>query len=749
MKTFYALFALPFLLLVTSCDDKDYYDPDSQKIPDELSDLTVPSGFDWATSSQIALTFDVDNQDNNSYHKIEVFDKNPIISSDANLLAEGLTKKNDPFKATVTYSTADSTLYVQQTSPSGQRSVKAIYVSNNVKSANVSSLKSTTVDSSNKRTKVNITYTEPKRVYTTPANATLISGNSKVYTRTPNASYVIPAGQTFEGEIINDYYYKVYIYVEGTWKNPATETSLNSAELIFQDGSKYLPTQATSLIKANGSSKLVTAATSSFNPEKKEVNFEINNENSQLINNSSTFNANNISNVKELYNYGTMTLSGTISTNTPNVIIVNESSLTAKNLSTNSTMTIINTCKLEVTDKATLANKATVNIADEKIFKSKILVLGADVTINLGSHAILDVTNELQFQNSRVKINGPETGSKALLRLEKFTVDKDTEPSFAGYLQIESSNYTANVAPKTYNLPTDSKYVDFVRKGESTVEIASTDCNGGGNVPASKDPSNVTYPIDVTLGTTYTYAFEDNYPSIGDYDMNDFVLDLNLGYTMSATNKVSKIKIQTKVRAVGASKRLAAGIQLDGILKANVKSVTNTNTTFSGGVFSLNNGLEDSQEYAVIPLTDNAHALFGKDVTETINTNVAEAYLPAKDISIEVSFNEPIDISAISLIDMLNVFIINGGYSTSNRTEVHLRGYNPSKKAVDISTGKNYSTSNFVYGIRVPKSIKYPTEWTRIIDAYPLFKTWVSSNGQSDPDWYNTNDANKVYSLER
>lgn len=748
MKTFYALFALPFLLLVTSCDDKDYYDPDSQKIPDELSDLTVPSGFDWATSSQIALTFDVDNQDNNSYHKIEVFDKNPIISSDANLLAEGLTKKNDPFKATVTYSTADSTLYVQQTSPAGQRTVKAIYVSNNVKSANVSSLKSTTVDSSNKRTKVNITYTEPKRVYTTPANATLISGSSKVYTRTPNASYVIPAGQTFEGEIVNDSYAKVYIYVEGTWKNPATETSLNNAELIFQDGSKYLPTQATSLIKANGTSKLVTAATSSFNPEKKEVNFEINNENSQLINNSSTFNANNISNVKELYNYGTMTLSGTISTNTSGVSIVNESLLTVKNLSINGA-TIINKCRFEVTEKATILYNATLNIADDKILKSKTLTMEVGNTINLGSHSILDVTNELQFRSSRNYIKGSETEEKALLRLEKISILDYAVPSFSGYLQIESSNYPANIQPTVYNLPTDSKYVDFVRKGESTLEIASTDCNGGGNVPASKDPSNVTYPIDVTLGTTYTYAFEDNYPSIGDYDMNDFVLDLNLGYTMSATNKVSKIKIQTKVRAVGASKRLAAGIQLDGILKANVKSVTNTNTTFSGGVFSLNNGLEDSQEYAVIPLTDNAHALFGKDVTETINTNVAEAYLPAKDISIEVSFNEPIDISAVSLIDMLNVFIINGGYSTSNRTEVHLRGYNPSKKAVDISTGKNYSTSNFVYGIRVPKSIKYPTEWTRIIDAYPLFKTWVSSNGQSDPDWYNTNDANKVYSLER
>lgn len=745
MKTFLSLYAFLLLIFFTACNEKDYYDPDYQKVPEELSDLNVPAGFDWATSSQLDMNLDIDDQYNGSYYyKIHVFDKNPIISSDASLFAEGLAKKGEPFKGKITYSKSDSILYIQQTDPAGIRTVKSVYVSNGVSATSVSALKS----ASTVKSTANLNYTMPTRSYTTPSNAIKISGNSPYLIRTNNTSYVIPAGQTFEGEIINDYYYDVFVYVEGTWKNTGNQPSFNNLKLIIQNGGKYISTPASSSIRLNGSSKIVVASTGEFNSDKKEVNVEMNNENPQIINNSTTFNINNILNVRELFNYGTMLVSGTISSNTSGVTIVNESSLTAQNLSLNGA-NIINTCKFVVNETATLLNNVTINIAAEKLFKSKLLVMGGNNTIALDSHAILDVTNELQFQNTQNYIKGPESGDKALLRLEKFSVNEWRRPTFSGYLQIESSNYPVNKDATAYNLPQDSKYVDFVRKGESTIVIKATDCNGGGNTPKTSNPTPITYPLDVTLGTTYTYAFEDNYPSIGDYDMNDFVLDVKFGYTLSAANKVSNLVLHTKVRAVGATKRLAAAIQLDGIVKENIKSVSSTNTTFRGDVFSVTNGLENNQDYAVIPITDNAHGLFGIDVPQTINTKVEQTYLPAKELTYNIAFNQPIDISNVSLVDMVNIFIINGGYSASNRMEVHLRNYHATKKATDISSGKNYSTSDFVYGIRVPNSFKYPTEWTRIIDAYPQFKTWVSSNGVSNPSWYNTYDTNKVYLLEK
>lgn len=745
MKTSFAYFMLLVLALLTACSEQDYYDPQSQEIPKELSDLTVPSGFDWTTSSQIALNLDVDDQYNGAYYyKVQIFDNNPIITPAASLLAEGLAKKNEPFKAKVTYAKSDSILYIQETDPSGNRSVKAIIVSGNSTEAKVANLKS---DLETKT--ANLSYTVPTRTYATPSNPIVVSGSRTFYTHPQNgvSTFVIPAGQTFEGEIINDWYSDVFVYVEGTWKNTASSNSLNNLKLIIQNGGKYMPTQGTSSITVNGTAKIVVAATGQFNPENKTVNIEMNNENPQIVNNSLTFNINNISNIKDLFNYGTLSASGTLSTNTSGVQLINEGSLTTQNLTVNGA-NVINTCKIIVTNTATVQN-ATINIASEKLFKSNILNLLANNTIALDSRAILDVTSELQVNNTQNFIKGPESGDKALLRLEKFSIFNWSRPTFSGYLQIESSNYSPNSGATAYNLPSDSKYVQFVRKGESTINILSSDCNAGGNVIRTNEPIPVTYPLDVTIGDTYSYAFEDNYPSIGDYDMNDFVLDVNLVYTLSAANKVSKLDIKTKVRAIGASKRLAAAIQLDGVLKGNIKSVTATGTLFKGDVFSVANGLENNQNYAVLPITDDAHALFGVETSQVVNTRADKTYIPAKNIVFSVSFNNPIDISTVSLIDMLNVFIINGGYNTSNRKEVHLRGYHPTEKSTDLSSGKNYSSSDFVYAIRTPKSEKYPLEWTKISDAYPQFKTWVSSNGQSNPNWYNTYETSKVYLLEK
>ncbi|MDR1707611.1 MAG: LruC domain-containing protein [Prevotella sp.] len=743
MKTSFAYFALLVLTLLTACSEQDYYDPSSQKIPEELSDLTVPTGFDWTTSSQIALNLDVDDQYNGAYYyKVQIFDSNPIITPGASLLAEGLAKKNEPFKAKITYAKSDSILYVQETDPSGNRSIKAITVSSNSTQAKVAGLKSDMETKS-----ANLSYTVPTKTYATPSNAIVISGSSPFYTRPQNgiSSFVIPAGQTFEGALDNGWYSDVFVYVEGTWKNTASSTSLNNIKLIIQNGGKYMPAQETSSITVNGTSKIVVATTGQFNPEKKTVNIEMNNESPQVINNSLTFNINNISNIKDLFNYGTMSASGTLSTNTSGVQIINEGSLTTQALAINGA-NIINTCKFVVNGTASLAD-ATVNVAADKLFKCSILKLEYNNTIALDSRAILDVTNELQFNNNNVFVKGPESGDKALLRLEKFSVNNWSKPTFSGYLQIESSDYPESKDPTSYYILSN---VEFVRKGESTVNIPSTDCNAGGNVIGNNEPTTPrTYPMDVTLGDTYSYAFEDNYPGIGDYDMNDFVLDVKLAYTLSAANKVSKLDIKTKVRAIGASKRLAAAIQLDGVLKGNIKSVTATGTLFKGDVFSVTNGIENNQNYAVLPITDDAHALFGVETSQVVNTRADKSYLPAKDIVFSVTFNNPVDISTVALFDMLNVFIINGGYNTSNRKEVHLRGYNPTEKATDLSSGKNYSSSDFVYAIRTPKSVKYPLEWTKISDSYPQFKTWVLSNGQSNPDWYNTYQTNKVYLLEK
>lgn len=93
--------------------------------------------------------------------------------------------------------------------------------------------------------------------------------------------------------------------------------------------------------------------------------------------------------------------------------------------------------------------------------------------------------------------------------------------------------------------------------------------------------------------------------------------------------------------------------------------------------------------------------------------------------------------------------------------EIHLRGYEPTKYYSNSYTkeaGSNMkndikycSTDNFVWGIKVPVAIAHPIEKVDIIQAYSLFKSWITEPNLSDPsspmyngNWFKKYDPAKV-----
>ena len=71
------------------------------------------------------------------------------------------------------------------------------------------------------------------------------------------------------------------------------------------------------------------------------------------------------------------------------------------------------------------------------------------------------------------------------------------------------------------------------------------------------DPEDPEKP-DVEDKTVYTYAFEDQWPAYGDFDMNDIVVSID---KMTATNDNKKLSIKGHIRAVGSSRKTGVGIQ--------------------------------------------------------------------------------------------------------------------------------------------------------------------------------------------
>lgn len=173
--------------------------------------------------------------------------------------------------------------------------------------------------------------------------------------------------------------------------------------------------------------------------------------------------------------------------------------------------------------------------------------------------------------------------------------------------------------------------------------------------------------------------------------------------------------------------------------------------------FNLNsNKIENGQDYAVIPLFDDAHKALGRDRYEQINTFANHSNnTNVKNISFTIKLSNPISPDELN-INKLNVFIFVEG-NRNNRKEIHVIGYQPTKLAnTDLFGGNNDNSSvsgkkyyiskdNLAWGIMVPTDFKWALEYVNIKTVYSLFTDWVTSGGVKNQEWWKTFDSSKVY----
>ena len=469
-----------------------------------------------------------------------------------------------------------------------------------------------------------------------------------------------------------------------------------------------------------------------------------------------TFEVNTFNNPKTIINEGVMKISGILNANSSGFSLTNTGFFEVHTLGSSDPSakgTINNNGQFIITNNAVF--ELTFNIGTGGLLEANNLTM-YNSTITLADNAMLTVTGRLTVSTSGAAkiIRGPAAGN-ALAKINEVAVPNYTNFQLQGELEVECSNYEE--LPEigtTQEGNTVGGDVRFVKVGESTVTIPASEYNKGGNDSSIPDtpPTHPTFPI-IYEGAALTYLFEDNWPYLGDYDMNDLVLDITPTYSTNADNKVTRLQLDVTLRAAGATKRLAVGLQLDGITSGAVSSVSRTNTAgINGGVFTQSNGLETGQTYAVIPVFDDAHVALGHSSPLMTNTiKGSENNKSPIQVTFTIDFTSPLDQANIS-VDKFNVFIINGGYKT-NRQEIHLSGFQPTDKAdtskfglADSNSEKPYtSRNNMIWGLAIPGPAKYPMEWTSIRLAYPGLESWATSGGTSGKDWYKNSNENRVY----
>lgn len=387
------------------------------------------------------------------------------------------------------------------------------------------------------------------------------------------------------------------------------------------------------------------------------------------------------------------------------------------------------------------------------------LQLGSSLT--LGNSALVNL--ETYKATSATTITGPEDSEEPAVLLCKFDVGSAVD--FKGHVYISEkgegtgSGYNATSANMEYLIPTYN----------AGISIDKTDCNGGGYNADPIPPDPTDPPVDPNPPVKpdpepelqlYTFCYEDYYPQVGDYDFNDVVMDMTFEPAKDNGSTVNKLIVNVTLTAVGASYQLGGALQLIGISRGDVSSVTISGASFNDNARTLFKqdweSETDGETNVVIPLFNDAHyVLTGQNTNRYLfNTSRGhENYADAAPVTfkVEVEFNgtsvDDIDLENLDLFIARPTISDNGYYQDQEgrtRVEIHLYQFweNITSKSVDFA-GNIAAAGNRTWAICAP-DFSYPYEGTNIRDAYPDFVGWAQGH-KSNLDWYKNPNGSSVY----
>ena len=253
---------------------------------------------------------------------------------------------------------------------------------------------------------------------------------------------------------------------------------------------------------------------------------------------------------------------------------------------------------------------------------------------------------------------------------------------------------------------------------DAVTDIPSVDVNDG------KKTANVLRGI---------YAFEDLWPSRGDYDMNDVVVGYSTTFTTDKDNRIVAIRDVFTPLHSGGKLRSAFGYQLD-IPVTAVKGVKVENGSSAAG-------LEKNQDKAVVILFD--------DIEQAVARGP---------VTVEIELDGRLSMDKVTRKSLYNPFICvsdKGFVPGAVRKEIHLTNYAPTSLADPYPFGRNddkssldkagnpigpyyYATSElYPFAIDLPVTdFRIPDEMVKIDVFYPDFADWVKSRGEKHKEWY-------------
>ena len=346
---------------------------------------------------------------------------------------------------------------------------------------------------------------------------------------------------------------------------------------------------------------------------------------------------------------------------------------------------------------------------------------------------------------NRFAFTGDADPRAVVLISEKAYTRKGHETYFSGAIEVVYDNDR----DKDYTIRKDYLTDGAVMSASQTTIITENGCNGGKD-PVNPDPEPEPDEYANVPGHTYTYCFEDNWPWLGDYDMNDVVIVSRIDrMTSKDGGKVSALTINWELRAAGTTYDIAGAVQMDKVQTSDVAGVVSSHEGFGSGAFA-SRGLDADSPCAVIPFFNRTEELLSAS-----NTWKGQPAAAIRKHTTTVTFSQPVDIASV-LDSEMNFFI-----APKQRTsEIHMPGYAPTASGIIgkgsflpsdpykffVTEGDQTKNNYMMWALMIPGEFRYPAEANDIRGVYEHFMAWASSNGAEHAEWYlESADAGRIY----
>ena len=356
----------------------------------------------------------------------------------------------------------------------------------------------------------------------------------------------------------------------------------------------------------------------------------------------------------------------------------------------------------------------------------------------------VDVPAGIYINAQSVSLTTTTTGATI-----KYTTDGSTPSQSNGTVYSSAININSNITLKAIAFQNGLTNSDPL----SASYTITHDTDGDGVVD-----SEDAYPNDSTRAfnnlypaeATSTLAFEDEWPSKGDYDVNDVVVEYQFKNVVNSHNQLVETFATFTLKASGASYNNGFGFQLStNDIPASAITVTGSDIKESYIMLGAN-GTEQGQSKPTMIVFDNAYKVLQYSGSGLgFNTTPGAPYATPVTITLHIIYT-PYTYTEQQLdIAHFNPFII---VNKVRGREVHLPDYAPTSLAntalfgtgddkSNLAQGRYYKTANNLpWALNLSSSFAYPNEKVEITKAYLHFVDWVLSNGTDYIDWY-TNTA--------